>query len=156
MCQAVFHACDKDSQKGVGRDARATMVHCMISWKIRDRRSDSFYSSDMQKAAVAILLGMLICAGCGKHSDAEQAVQRARGHALPDLVFAANAPVFDAGGIPYAEAVWIDGIWKIHDGGVWRADCRSDDEIYKFDGGDLGKAPGFPDSDQRRRKHGAA
>jgi biopolymer transport protein ExbD len=85
----------------------------------------------MQKAAVAMLLGMLMCAGCGKHSDAQQAAQRARGHALPDLVFAANAPVFDAGGIPYAEAVWIDGIWKIHDGGVWRADCRNDDEIYK-------------------------
>lgn len=85
----------------------------------------------MQKAAIAMLLGMLMCAGCGKHSDAKKAAERARGHALPDLVFAANAPLFDAGGIPYAEAVWIDGIWKIHDGGVWRADCRSDDEIYK-------------------------
>lgn len=85
----------------------------------------------MQKAAVAMLLGTLMCAGCGKHPDAEQASQRARGHALPDLVFAANAPLFDAGGIPYAEAVWIDGIWKIHDGGVWRTDCRSDDEIYR-------------------------
>ena len=95
--------------------------------KIRDRAADSFYSSDMQKAAFAVVLGMLICAGCEKAPHPEQA----RGHSLADLVFAANAPVFDAGGIPYVEAVWIDGIWKIHDGGVWRADCRSDDEIYK-------------------------
>lgn len=84
----------------------------------------------MQKAAIAMLLGMLMWAGCAKHSDAEKAAERARGHALPDLVFAANAPLFDAGGIPYVEAVWIDGIWKIHDGGVWRADCRSVEEIH--------------------------
>jgi hypothetical protein len=82
----------------------------------------------MQRAAFAVVLGMLICAGCGKDPHAEQA----RGHALPDLVFAANAPVFDTGGIPYVETVWIDGIWKVHDDGVWRADCRSEDEIHKI------------------------
>jgi biopolymer transport protein ExbD len=87
---------------------------------------------DMRKTAIAMGLGMLLVAGCGKQPNAEESTRYARGHALPDLVFAANAPVFDTGGVPYVEAAWIDGIWKIHDDGVWQADCRKEDDIYRI------------------------
>lgn len=74
---------------------------------------------------IAIILGILILAGC------EKPAELAHGHALPDLVFAANAPELDPEGAAYAEAVWTDGLWKIHEDGMWRADCRSGDDIFQ-------------------------
>ena len=77
---------------------------------------------------IPAILGLAFLAACGKPTDKEVAVVPTHGSKLPDLVFAANAPVFDTGRTPFVEAVWTDGVWKIHDAGVWIA--NGTDEIW--------------------------
>jgi len=76
-------------------------------------------------------LGMLMVAGCRDAPESAEAPDPALGHALPGLVFAANAPVFDTGDSAYTELVRNEDLWKIHHGGAWRADCHSEEEIYQ-------------------------
>ncbi len=74
----------------------------------------------------AAIIGIIFLAACGKP------IITTHGSKLPDLVFAAKAPVFDPGGAPFVEAVWADGVWKIHDGGEWIADGKDEDGISKI------------------------
>lgn len=80
----------------------------------------------------AAILGLAFLAACGKPTGKEQAIITTHGSKLPDLVFAANAPVFDPGGAPFVEAVWIDGVWKIHDDGAWIADGTDETGISRI------------------------
>jgi len=81
----------------------------------------------MSFSKVSILLVLFVLAGCGKN---EPSTALAQGAHLPGLVHAANAPIFEADGKSYTETVHSNGTWKIYDGGNWRADGRTEDEIH--------------------------
>lgn len=81
----------------------------------------------MSFSKVSILLVFFVLAGCGKN---EPSTALAQGNHLPGLVHAANAPIFDVTRKSYTEMVLSNGIWKIHDGGKWRADGRTEDVIH--------------------------
>jgi hypothetical protein len=89
----------------------------------------------------AAIIGIIFLAACGKPTDKESVTITTHGSKLPDLVFAANAPVFDPGGATFVEAVWTDGVWKIHDEGVWIADGTDEDGISKIMQGIKDKRP---------------
>jgi biopolymer transport protein ExbD len=87
-----------------------------------------------KKYAILLLSALLIQTGCEKREVVENTnvpVELARGHSLPGLVFAANAPVFDPGRDSYLEAVRSEGVWHFHFQGEMRGPCRSEDEIHQ-------------------------
>lgn len=95
-----------------------------------------------QKSDIVILLGVFMLTSCGERpadaqedaerkaaEEAHMAALRAWVAQVPDLVVAKHAPRFHSDGHAIAEAVWAEGVWKIHHSGKWRADCRSGEEI---------------------------
>jgi biopolymer transport protein ExbD len=101
----------------------------------------TFHPYFARKFTIALLLGILMLAGCEKQANVEivnAPAELAQGYTLSDLVFAANAPVFNPVETSYVEAVRSEGAWDIHAQGEIKGPCRSEDEIYQAVGELLG------------------